>query len=214
MTIRAFTPDQDLEVADLYRYGFSIKDVATLYGVTTVPVRASLKRTGTESRRTGRPKWKSFSEEEVGRMVTMWNQGMSASLVARAFETTRPIVVRILDAEGEKVEPRGDYRRGDQHPAWKGGRTVTEGGYVRVYVSADDPMRTMADSTGYVLEHRLVMARALGRALEPRETVHHKNDIRDDNRLENLQLRQGNHGKGAVIMCLDCGSHNVGAGDL
>lgn len=31
----------------------------------------------------------------------------------------------------------------------------------------------------------------------------------DDNRLENLQLRTGRHGKGVVMHCLDCGSHNV-----
>ena len=67
---------------------------------------------------------------------------------------------------------------------WKGGRNKINTGYWKV-LAKDHPA---ADKNGYVLEHRIVLEKQMGRYLHDRERVHHKNGVRDDNRLENLEL--------------------------
>lgn len=83
---------------------------------------------------------------------------------------------------------------GEKNPRWQGG-VRRAGGYNYITVYEDNPFIKMASKVFIhgkwrynIAEHRLVMAQHLGRPLKKWELVHHRNGIRDDNRIENLEL--------------------------
>ena len=95
--------------------------------------------------------------------------------------------------------------------SWKGGRVKDTKGYIHIRLYPDDPFYPMADKRGYVREHRLVMAKKLGRCLQPWEIVHHRGiryqgiENKSDNLEDNLEL-SSNRGEHITI-------HNKGYQD-
>lgn len=80
-------------------------------------------------------------------------------------------------------------RRGPERP------TDGRARYVRVKVAG----HPNADWRGDTLEHIVVMTEHLGRPLRKGETVHHRNGIRNDNRIENLELWASSHPPGQRV---------------
>lgn len=91
--------------------------------------------------------------------------------------------------QGKNHPMYGVDRSGSKGAGWKGGRVKRKDGYVFIY-KPDHP-QTIKENK-YVLEHRLVMEKHLGRYLTPEEVVHHKNGNPSDNRIENLELFPNN----------------------
>jgi len=82
----------------------------------------------------------------------------------------------------------------EQHPRWVNGRRVRKDGYIEIALAPSDPCFVMCHHKKHTaLEHRVVVARSLGRPLKPWEIVHHRNRNRADNRLENLELVAAQH---------------------
>lgn len=84
---------------------------------------------------------------------------------------------RLLGKSREGSRKRNDYEFG-------GHEKLRSDGYIKVYV----PEHPNATKDGYVMKHILVVEKHIGRYLQPGEVVHHKNHVRDDNRIENLHL--------------------------
>ena len=80
---------------------------------------------------------------------------------------------------------RGPSRVGPDSPSWRGGRYISDDGYVMIWVGKGAPM---ADVKGYVYEHRLVASRRIGRPLLTEEQVHHEDENRQNNDPSNLKV--------------------------
>jgi len=88
------------------------------------------------------------------------------------------------------IDPNEPPRKG-----WPGTGYLTRQGYM-TFKRKGHPC---ADKNGRCQEHHLVMYEHLGRVLKKGETIHHKNGIRNDNRIENLELWHSGHSSGQRV---------------
>lgn len=111
---------------------------------------------------------------------------MSINEIARKFNVTQTVIRRRMkefEIPFRDTDVARKMYRGEKHHSWKGGKRKSDG-----YVQIKKPNHPKADSSGYVYEHRYLVERELGRYLNSDEHIHHVNGIKDDNRLENLQV--------------------------
>lgn len=97
-------------------------------------------------------------------------------------------------------------RTGEENPLFKGGKTKDSYGYVIL------SSKKFGGNIGRS-EHRVILEAHLGRKLQSHEIVHHKNGVKDDNRIENLELmNRSSHASehanktGKTMACSICGN--------
>lgn len=95
-----------------------------------------------------------------------------------------------------KKNKKGDYRgmtkrdiSGCNNPNWKGGESLRNDGYLLVRIGI---ISNKKHGKRYDLKHRLIMEKHLGRKLKAKEIVHHINENKLDNRIENLEVLSHN----------------------
>lgn len=206
---RLWGDDGDLAVVKAYMSGETSTSISRRLGCDKSTVLDALRRHGTPIRDGGKARRLELDARR-DEIVAMYRSGQSAWSIKRALgcSSGNPIN-RILREAGIVIERRPIV--GAQHHMWKGGHHLDQAGYRRIKLRKSDPFYQMCSPNGYVMEHRLVMAKSIGRLLERYETVHHIDGNRQNNDLSNLELHQSRHGAGIRMRCRDCGSHNVEA---
>lgn len=116
------------------------------------------------------------------RLIATYDRGVQPTLLIRT-ENGKEIAVT---PDHEMVTPIGKIRA--EHLSvgdvlLTNGRYIDKDGYVRLWKTGHP-----REGTGGVYEHIIVAEQMIGRPLRDDEEVHHRNEIKHDNRPENLQV--------------------------
>jgi hypothetical protein len=139
-----------------------------------------------------------YTMEQKKDWVSRYINGESYGQIAADIGCSLNTISAAIKEAGIVPRKSGGRIKNQGQPG-KWARRIATNGYVVWYAWVSGENRF----TSY-LEHRKVMEDFLGRRLQSFETVHHKNGVRTDNRIENLELFVRKHPAGASS-CWHCG---------
>jgi len=130
----------------------------------------------------GHPKPENAYRFPMGNLINPFKKGNKVNLGRKRTEEFKQRI-----SERMKGNTRG-FQKGQEPWNYKGGRIIRKDGYILIKMSE----HPSAMNSGYIFEHRYMVECILGRFLNREEIIHHINQIRDDNRPENLYLFPSN----------------------
>lgn len=205
------------ELEDLYTQQLKTTvEIAKLYGYkSSQTISNLLKRYNIKTR--------NYKEAQVNNTTNIDNEWLlyayevenkSLTEISKIINCSINTISRRLAELNIPIKKRYDLSSGNlphyfaqNNPAWKGGRFQRSDGYIMIWNS---------EKQEYELEHRAMMENYLNIELETYEHVHHKNEIKNDNVIENFEIKliadhTRYHHKGKDFTkymnckCLNCG---------
>ena len=178
------------EIIDSYLLGESILKISNRFKLSTATVWKCLKLNKIETRKCGLPRGErnpkrlflDFQEIDI---CNEYKNGEIGKNLSIKYKTSESTISKILKRHGYQSRVSKETGKvGKYCSRYVGSVFYNKKGYRCLY----KPDYKWCHKGGWIQEHRYIMQEHLGRKLKSNEHIHHINEIKTDNRLENLMI--------------------------
>jgi hypothetical protein len=145
-----------------------------------------------------------MKETDILRVKELYIEGRSCREIGDWFGVSRSYIHKIIKTRFPEIQLTDKDKRNRIKVGMLNSPVLEETRNTNVRKKMGKYIFIRINRTDWMPEHRYVMEQYLGRKLDKREQVHHRNCIKDDNRLENLELILVNQCHKGEVCCPYC----------